>query len=861
MRVRRYFQKTGKKVTISRSDTAGYDNINVECFNCHKMGHFARECRSPRNQESRPKNQDNSRKTVIVEDTSSKAMVAINGAGFDWSYMADDEVPTNMALMAFSDSEIKIDNFKNASKSLDKLIGSQITENSKTGLGFTSYNAVAPPPTGFFAPPSIDLSNSGLKEFKQPEFKEYRHKDSKNVCIYTSNKIKKAYDALIIEDWVFDSNEDESEEMVLKSDNVQHKHEQANQPRNSGIVPISTARQSSSKAATPVSVAKPINTAASKPLGAPQDALKDQGYFNSGCSRHMTGNISYLTDFKEHDGGYVAFRGGAKGGKITRKGTIRNATKDETSRIVKSFITEIENLVEKKVKIIRCDNGTEFKNRVMNGFCEKKSIKREYNAEVVNTACYVQNKTSWESLMENQMKGSLLANLQLVKLLEYTTVGLERPVNTTTPTYVDSPNDPLMPDLEDARIFDDAYDDRDEGAEADYNNLETVISVSLIPSTRIHKHHPKEHIIKEVNSAVQTMKMAKQNEAGLISFINKQRRTNHKDFQNCLFACFLSQMEPKKTLVDLPPRKRAIGAKWVYRNKRDQRGIVVRNKAWLVVQGYRQEECIDYDEFFALVARIEAINQPSSFVDPEFPDGVYKVKKALYGLHQAPKAWYETSSTYLLDNGFRRWTIDKTLFIKKIKDDILLVQVYVVDIIFGSIKRSLSASLDRQSTTKEYIDASNCYGQVLWLQNQFLDYGYNFMQTKIHVDNESAICVVKNHVYHLKTKHIEFRHHFIRDSYDKRLIEMVKIHTDYNVVDLLNKAFDVTRFQFLVASIGLELKGYLFNDGYADLVLHAGDYFNTAVVFRLGFHQHKNGHQFAMSNRQERIGYSRANDN
>nr|GEZ46928.1 hypothetical protein [Tanacetum cinerariifolium] len=103
-----------------------------------------------------------------------------------------------------------------------------------------------------------------------------------------------------------------------------------------------------------------------------------------------------------------------------------------------------------------------------------------------------------------------------------------------------------MPNLEDTGIFDDAYDDRNEGAEADYNNLETVIPVSPIPPTRIHKDHPKEQIIKEVSSVVQTRKMAKQNEAGLITFINKQRRTNHKDFQNCLFVYFLSQMEPKK---------------------------------------------------------------------------------------------------------------------------------------------------------------------------------------------------------------------------------------------------------------------------------------------------------------------------
>nr|GEZ59798.1 hypothetical protein [Tanacetum cinerariifolium] len=107
MRARWYFQRTGKKITINGSDTVGYDKTKVECFNFHKMGHFARECRSLRNQESRARNQDSSRKLVNLKDTSSKAMVAIDGAGFDWSYIADDEVPTNMALMAFSDSKVQ----------------------------------------------------------------------------------------------------------------------------------------------------------------------------------------------------------------------------------------------------------------------------------------------------------------------------------------------------------------------------------------------------------------------------------------------------------------------------------------------------------------------------------------------------------------------------------------------------------------------------------------------------------------------------------------------------------------------------------------------------------------------------------
>ncbi|GJY58784.1 ribonuclease H-like domain-containing protein, partial [Tanacetum coccineum] len=96
---------TSKKIIINGSDTAGYDKSKVECFNCHKMGYFARECRGPRNQESRSRNQESLKRIVNVEDTTSKAMVAFDGAGFDWSFMANEEVPTNLALMAFSDSE------------------------------------------------------------------------------------------------------------------------------------------------------------------------------------------------------------------------------------------------------------------------------------------------------------------------------------------------------------------------------------------------------------------------------------------------------------------------------------------------------------------------------------------------------------------------------------------------------------------------------------------------------------------------------------------------------------------------------------------------------------------------------------
>ncbi|GJU04529.1 hypothetical protein Tco_1120959 [Tanacetum coccineum] len=107
------------------------------------------------------------------------------------------------------------------------------------------------------------------------------------------------------------------------------------------------------------------------------------------------------------------------------------------------------------------------------------------------------------------------------------------------------------------------------------------------------------------------------------------------------------------------------------------------------------------------------------------------------------------------------------------------------------------------TTEAEYVAAASCCGQVLWIQNQLLDYGYNFMHTVINIDNNSTICIIENPVQHSKTKHIEIRHHFIRDCNAKKLIQMVKIHTDHNVADLLTKGFDAGRFQYLVSSIGM----------------------------------------------------------
>ncbi|GKD70132.1 hypothetical protein Tco_1324222, partial [Tanacetum coccineum] len=385
-------------------------------------------------------------------ETSSKAMLAIDGAGFDWSYMADDEVPSNMALMAFSDSE---------------------------GLGFVSYNAIPPPPTRLFSPPNLDLSYYSLEEFQQHEFEGFGPNPSKSVSEDTSNKVKESLDAPLVEELVSDDKLEkktvfytvakmefvrpkQQEKLVRKPvkyaemyrsqspkgnqrnwnnqksqqlgsdfvmynkacfvcgsfDHIQancnyHQRERVvsgnNYTRVNSNYPAKKTHPSAQRNMVPravlmktglrsLNIARPVNTAhpkttvySARPMphfsksaqstvkrpyqtkttltnknssqkvntakgnfytarpnavniarlnsvvvnavrenqGHPQK--EDQGYVDSGCSRHMTGNMSYLSDFKEFDGGYVTFWGGAKGGKITGKGTLK--TQRELVRI------------------------------------------------------------------------------------------------------------------------------------------------------------------------------------------------------------------------------------------------------------------------------------------------------------------------------------------------------------------------------------------------------------------------------------------------------------------------------------------------------------------------------------------------
>ncbi|GJZ75048.1 putative ribonuclease H-like domain-containing protein [Tanacetum coccineum] len=754
---------------------------------------------------------------------------------------------------------------------------------------------------------------------------------------------------------------------------------QVNTARTSGTNTVNTARHNFNSQAVPTNAAKKVNTV--KPIDYPQRALQNKGIVDSGCSRHMTGNKAYLAEYQDFNGGPLLLEICDKKNKVLFTDTEclvlshefklpdKNQVLLRVPRQNNMYSFNLENIVPFGglaclIAKATVDESNKWHRRL--GHVNFKNVNKLVKGNLVRvksseTKNEGEKPTKNTDLMTNE-KPVDKEILRIFAVFQAELLELANIAHCHLEDSYDNPNDDIFTNA--------SYDN--EGAVADFTNLETIVNVSPIPTSRIHSIHPSNQILRYPKSAVQIRSKVHKS-FGAYAFVNiqKQRRNNHKDFQHCLFTCFLYQIEPKKIsdaledeswvdamqeellqfkiqkvwiLEDLPYGKKAIGTKWVYRNKKDEKGVVVRNKARLVAQGHSKEEGIDYDDVY--------VSQPLGFVDPKYLKKVYKVVKALYGLHQAPRAWYATLSTFLLKSGYKRGTIDKTLFIKKDKNDIMLVQVYVDDIIFGSTKRSwcdefealmksrfqissmgeltfflglqvkqkedgifisqdkyiaeilkfdfasvktistpietqkplvkdeevsdvdvhlyrsmigslmyltasrpdimfavcacsrvslfdleaysdsdyARANLNRKSTiggcqflgrrliswqckkqtivatsttAAEYVAAANYCGQVLWIQNQMLDYGFNFMNTKIYIDNYSTICIVKNPVFHSKTKHIAIRHHFIRDTYEKKRIQVLKIHTDDNVADLLTKAFDVSRFKFLVVTIGM----------------------------------------------------------
>nr|GEX21216.1 putative ribonuclease H-like domain-containing protein [Tanacetum cinerariifolium] len=374
--------------------------------------------------------------------------------------------------------------------------------------------------------------------------------------------------------------------------------------------------------------------------GNPQQALKDKCVINSGCSRHMTENVSYLSDFEEINEGYVSFGENPKGGKITGKGNQPNNSAGIQESINADAAFDVkENETEVHVSPSSSDKPKKHDEKAKRESKGKSPIEfsigvRDLQAEFEDFSSNSTNRVNTASVPVTTVEPNItnITNSFNAASPSDTVVSLNFEIGGKY-SFVDPSQ--YLDDLNMTALEDIVYsnDEEDVRTEAGFSNIETNIYDSPILTNRVYKDH---HVTPN---------------------------------------------------IDLPKGKRAIGSKWVFRNKNDERGIVIRNKARLITLGYTQEAGIDYEKVFAPVARIEAIRlfvacaafmgfmvyqmdvksafiygiieekvyvcQPLGFEDPTYLDKVYKVVKTLYRLHRAPRAWYETLANYLLENDFK----------------------------------------------------------------------------------------------------------------------------------------------------------------------------------------------------------------
>ncbi|GJU94456.1 retrovirus-related pol polyprotein from transposon TNT 1-94 [Tanacetum coccineum] len=758
IRAIRFLNKTGRKISANGFETIGFNKSK------EKRGFFIRECRAPREN----RNREPVRRNVIVETTETKALVAQDGLRYDWSDQAK-EGPTNFALMAYTSSgsssssssyseistcskaclksyeslkehydnltkdfnksrlnvgsykaglesvearldvykmnevvfeeDIKIlkfdimlrdnaltelrkkfekaekerddlkltlEKFENSSKNLSKLLEIQVSDKFKTGVGYDSqvvdsqvfdsqvndkyktgegYHAVPPPYTGNFMPPKPNLVLADEEEYVFSE-------SITSVPAVATSKVKtseskpKSVSEPLIEDCISD-NEDENE-IEFKSKQQKKTVLLSRKPALSFMRPFGC----------PVTILNTIDH-----LGK-FDGKADEGFF-----------VGYSTNSK-------AFR------------VFNSRTRIVEENLHVKFSEETPNIV---------GNGP-------NWLFDIDALTKSMNYEPV-VAGNQSNGIAGTKACENAGK----ARVETVPGKDYILL----PFLTQDPPFSSSSKD--SPDA--------GFKPSGEEEKKDAEQLENEDSeVSNTEEPRVNQEQYEFSAIEDQPQRFSKLSICM---FLITSRAQKGNRSIKRSKLDRSYARRASTVQVTTSLDlwwDLHMAKEPLSSNGVP-NKKDERGIVVRNKARLVAQGYTQEDGIDYDEVFAPVARIEAIRlflayasfkdfvvyqmdvkstflygkieeevyvfRPLGFEDPEFPDKVYKVEKALYGLHQAPRAWYETLSTYLLENGFQRGTIDKTLFIKKVKGDILLFQVYVDDINFESTKKELCTEFEK----------------------------------------------------------------------------------------------------------------------------------------------------------------------
>nr|GEV00625.1 retrovirus-related Pol polyprotein from transposon TNT 1-94 [Tanacetum cinerariifolium] len=269
---------------------------------------------------------------------------------------------------------------------------------------------------------------------------------------------------------------------------------------------------------------------------------------------------------------------------------------------------------------------------------------------------------------------------------------------------------------------------------------------------------------------------------------------------------FIIQTTPKTTNQAL--------TKAPTKNKHNEEKTIVSNKARLVAKGYDQKEGTDFEESFAPVARLEIVqlfveplkeevyvNQPDGFVDPYYPDQVYRLKKALYGVKQALRAWYGELSNFLVSKGFLKDS-DHTGCLDSRKSTSDGIQFLRGDkLVSWSSKKRDCTSLS--SAEAEYVSLFACSTQVLWLKTHLSDYGFHFDKIPMYCDSKAAIAISCNPVQHSRNKHIDGRYHFIKEQVENGIVKLFFVGTEYQLADLFTKALLEDRFKYLVRRLGM----------------------------------------------------------
>ncbi|GJR73254.1 retrovirus-related pol polyprotein from transposon TNT 1-94 [Tanacetum coccineum] len=385
------------------------------------------------------------------------------------------------------------------------------------------------------------------------------------------------------------------------------------------------------------------------------------------------------------------------------------------------------------------------------------------------------------------------------------------------------------------------------------------------------KDHPLDNIIGNPSRPVSTRKQLATDALWCLynSVLSKVKPKNFKSAitEDCWFQAMQDEIHEFDRLqvwelVPQPDCVMIISLKWIYKVKLDEYDDVLKNKARLVARGYRQEESIDFKESFALVAHIEAIrifitnaasknmtiyqmdvkttflngklkeevyvSQPERFVDPDHPTHVYRLKKALYGLMQDHRAWYQASPTknhleaLKLVFWYLRGTINWGLWYPKNTAMALTAyadanhagcqdtrrstsgsaQFLVDKLVSWSLKKQKNTAIS--TTEAEYIAMSGCCAQILWMRSQLTDYGFVFNKIPLYCNNRSVIALCCNNVQHSQSKHIDIRHHFIREQVEKGVVELYFVATDYQLTDIFTKALPRERFEFILSRLGMK---------------------------------------------------------